>query len=482
MTKAFVGALLGLAVATSSPTVAQAQNGVENRVIGSLDSRMAQPECKLDGAGDFRVSSAKVYLKTGIEGSGDVSNRTNALKNGVRVLNEAIVSNGQGKNPAAWYYMGRLNIQQGDLEGADTAFTRAVALAPACKADVDKYRYRVWAALVNAGQTFRQAKQGDSAMVMLRAANHIHRSLPLAYVVMGELFNDREMPDSALVYFGKAGNTEPTDPAQIKARNQAAFNYGALLMNAGRSAEAVTAFRHYLTLEPDDAQAKSALARAFRGANMPDSAKVLESEIIATAGTAGAADGAEISASDLFDIAVKQFNDKDFQSAAATFEKITTANPNNRDALYNQASAYYQLKNGAKLQQTADKLIALEPLSADALTLRAQGYQMQKDQDGTIKAFTALTALPIDVKVDSLRVNPEGAVFYAVATGREPKDLGGKAIPTTPVTLTVEFLGTGGTVVNSQDITLPAQAPAAVHPFSVTGTGAGIVGWRYTKK
>lgn len=483
MTKVLVGALLGITVAASFTTAAQAQNGIQNRIAASLDSKMAQPECKLDGAGDFRVSSAKVYLKTGIEGTGDASNRINALKNGVRVLNEAIVSNGQAKNPGAWYYLGRIYIQQGDLAGADSAFIKVETLAPGCTADVAKYRYRVWAALVNAGQTFRQAKQDDSAMVMLRAANSIHHTLPLAYVVLGELFNDQQKADSALVYFGKAAATEPTEPAQVKARNQAAFNYGALLMNAGRAPEAVAAFHRYLKLEPNDAQAKSALAKAFRAAGMPDSAKGLEGEVLASAGAAGTGTvGGEVTEADLFDIAVKQFNDKDFKAAAETFNKITTRNPNSRDALYNQASAYYQLKDGANLQQTAAKLIAVEPLSADALTLRAQGFQMTKDQDGMIKAFTALQSLPVDVKVDSLRVNQGGATFYAVATGREPKDEAGKAIPVKPLTLVVEFLGAGGTVVGTAEAALPPLAPAAVSPVAVKGTGAGITGWRYKLK
>lgn len=481
MIKAFVGGLLVTAAATTYASTAFAQDGVQNRVTTSLDTRMVQPECKLDGAGDFRVSSAKVYLKTGIEGTGDPSNRTNALKNGVRVLNEAIVANGQTKNAAAWYYLGRINLQQGDVVGADSALARAESLAPACKGDIEKYRYRVFASLVNAGQTFRQAKQDDSSMVMFRAATTIYKPSPLAYVFIGELFNDQEKPESAMVYFGKAAGTEPTEAAQVKARNQSAFNYGALLLNAGRGPEAVTALRRYLALVPEDAQAKGAMAKAFRAAGMPDSAKVLESQLVSAAGASAAA-GGEVSEADLFDIAVKQFNDKDFKAAAETFSRITSKNPNNRDALYNQASAYYQLKDGANLQSTAAKLVMIEPLSADAQTLQAQGYQLAKDQNGMIKAFTALQALPVDVKVDSLRVNPTGAVFYGVATGREAKDEASKVIPPKPLTMTVEFLGANGAVVGTADVALPALKPATVHPFTVTGTAAGITGWRYKAK
>ena len=144
------GLLSGLAMLLLTAPLT-AQNGVQNRVIGSLDTRLVQPECKLDGAGDFRIASGKTYLKTGIEGTGDQSNRVNGLKNGVRVITEAMTSAGQGKNPAAWYYLGRLYLQQGDLYGADSALTRAAELAPQCAEEISKSRKYGWAGLVNRG-------------------------------------------------------------------------------------------------------------------------------------------------------------------------------------------------------------------------------------------------------------------------------------------------------------------------------------------
>jgi tetratricopeptide (TPR) repeat protein len=478
MTKVFAGGMLAMLIA--APLAAQ-QNGIQSRVLASLDTRMVQPECKMDGGGDFRVSSGKTYLKTGIEGTGDPSNRVNALKSGVRVINEAITTANQAKNPSAWYYLGRIYLQQGDVVGADSAFNRAVALAPACKEDVQKYRYRVWAALVNAGQTFRQAKQDDSALVMFRTANVIDNSLPLSYVFMADLFNDQSQPDSALHYFGRGAATEPTDPAMVKARDQAAFNYGVLLLNAGRAKEAVTALQRYRALQPDDVTAKKAMAQAFRAAGMADSAQALERALIASATQAPDASG-EVSEDDLVDIAVKQFNDKNYKEAAATFEKVIAKNPWNRDAVYNQANAYLALSDGANLALTAEKLILIEPLAEYDHSLRIQGYKLASNKDGLYKAVVGREALPVNVEVQGFKLAGDGATLTAKVTGREARDENNKVIPGRPLTLAVDFLGDAGSVVTSQDVQLPVLKAGESQNITAAGKGTGIKAWRYRVK
>jgi tetratricopeptide (TPR) repeat protein len=405
----------------------------------------------------------------------------NALKNGVRVITEAITTANQGKNPSAWYWLGRLYLQQGDVIGADSAFNRAVAIVPTCKDDVKKYRYRVWAALVNAGQTFRQAKQDDSALIMFRAANVMDQSLPLSYVFMADLFNDQGKADSSLYYFGKGGATEPTDPNMVKARNQAAFNYGVLLLNAGKNREAVTALQRYRALQPDDVAAKKAMAQAFRAAGMTDSAQVLEKDLIAASGQAGGATG-EISEDDLMDIAVKQFNDKNFKEAAATFEKVIGKNPWNRDAVYNQANAYLALSDGASLASSAEKLIAIEPLAEYDHTLRIQGYKLANNKDGIYKAVVGQEALIVNVEVQSFKLTAEGATLEAKVTGREARDENNKIIPAKPITLGVEFLGADGSVVSSQDAQIPPVKAGESHSLSVPAKGTGIRAWRYRVK
>lgn len=485
MIKVFVGGLLvALSAAALSPSAVTAQDGVSNRVSAALGSKNVPPDCKLEGSGDFRVSSAKVYLRTGIEGTGDAINRTNALRNGDRVLKEAITVNGQGKNPAAWYYLGRINLQQGDLAGADSAFKKVEAMAPACNADVRMYRYRVWAALVNAGQTLQQAKQGDSSVVMFRAANQIMAGMPMAYILLAQHFNDAGNADSSIVYFGKAAATEPTagDTTQLKHRNQAAFNYGVLLLEANRAPDAIVAFRRYLAIQPNDVAAKKGISQAFRKVGQVDSAQVYERQIASAATSGPDAMGAEVSETDLFDIAVKQFTDKDYKAAAETFTRITTQNPSNRDALYNLANAYLALDDGPNLAKTAELLLAIEPLSEQDHKLRVQGYKTAKNSDMLTKSVVTYVALPVNVKVEGLAIGGASSTLTASATGREALDEASKPIPAKPLAMVVEFLGAGGTVVTTTEVPLPALKNGEAHPITAVGSGTGIVGWRYKVK
>src|SRR3954466_14946057 len=146
---------------------------VNERVAKAMPTKYAPPKCDLKPK-HFKVSSGATYLKTGIE-TEIPENRARALSSGEKVLLEAIQQNGQDKNPAAWYYLGRIYLHQGDIVGADSAFTKAVALAPACKEEITNLRYMGWVPLVNAGITFAKEQNNDSALVLFRQASTIYR-------------------------------------------------------------------------------------------------------------------------------------------------------------------------------------------------------------------------------------------------------------------------------------------------------------------
>jgi len=475
---------VGLATCVlAAPAMAQQPNLVEAKVVSSLDRTFVEPTCKLEGGGDFRVRSGRTYLSTAITGSGDQANRDRAARDGIRVISDAITGANQAKNPAAWYYLARLYLQKADLSGADSAFTRAQGLAPTCAADIQRYRYRTWATLVNAGAGYRKAEQNDSAMVMLRAADIIYRELPLGYITMADIFTATGQNDSALVYFGKAAATQPTDTIQVKIRNQALFNYGVLQLNAGRHADAVATFQSYLKLAPDDMTAKKALAQAYRATGRSDEAQALEREIIAAAGAGAAAGSGEgISERDLMEIAVKQFNDKNYADAATTFSKVTDMNPWNRDAWFNLANSYLALQDGAKLAEAGSHLLGIEPLSEYAHNLAAQGYRTAGNTDALFKMIVAREALLANVEIDRLTLTGSEAKLMGKATGREARDENNKLLPAKPQTVTVEFLGQGGSVVATSELTIPALKPGETAELSTEAAGAGVTAWRYRLK
>jgi tetratricopeptide (TPR) repeat protein len=462
-------------------TVGQAQQPVLNdRVAKSMPTSYKPAECKIK-PNHFKVASAAGYLKSAIETDVPES-KTRILGQGEKVILEAMQQNGQEKNPAAWYYLGRIYLQQGNLYPADTALTKAEQLAPDCAKDIAGYRRNAWVALVKAGSKFEEDQNPDSALVLYRQAGAIYRGSPITFYQTAAIMNDKGQPDSAAYYFGQAATVAAasTDTTDIKYRNRSMFNQGALLLNGKKYDQATVVFEQYLKLVPTDNEAKRGLAAAYRGSGKIEQAQALEKELVAAGGAPGAASAA--ASQDLMSAGVNAYNDKKYADAAAAFEKLVAAEPNNRDALYNLSNTYLAMKNGPKLAETAAKLVAIEPLSETALKLQGEGYKQSAKVDDAVKTAEQVLALPADVKASDFTATGSGANLTLTATGRAAQTAAGKAIPAVAVPIVIEFLAGSGTVVATQEAQVPALAAGASQEVKVAGQGSGITAWRYKRK
>ena len=471
--------LLPLAAATAE---AQQQKVLSQRVAKSMPTSYRAPECGMK-SGHFKVSSGASYLKTGIET--DVpDNQKRALDSGEKVLLEAMQQNGQGSNAAAWYYLGRIYLQRGDLYGADSALTRAEKLAPDCAKEIDGYRQNAWVALIKGGNGFEEQKNLDSALALYNQAGVIFRKSPIPYYQAASVYNEKGKTDSAAASYGKAvaAGANATDTTEQKIRNRSAFNQGAILLNAQKHQEAAAAFEQYLKWQPNDIEAKRGLAAAYRGMGQADKAQALEQQIVAAGGTAGAAGGGGAGSTDLMNVGVNLYNDKKYAEAAEAFAKVAAAEPNNRDALFNLSNTYLAMKDGPKLLATAQQLSAIEPLSENSLKLVGEGYKQAGKIDDAVKTAEQVLALPVDVRVTDFAAAAGGATWTATATGRQAQTAAGKPIPPVSVTITVEFLDAKGTPVGSQDVQIPALDAGKTQELKAAGQGAGIAAWRYKRK
>jgi tetratricopeptide (TPR) repeat protein len=464
-----------LTAASAVPASAQ-QPSANDRVVKSLPSRYVPPECGLK-SGHFKVSSGATYLKTGIE-TEITANRARALVSGQKVVLEAIEKNGQEKNPAAWYYLGRLYLQQGDIVAADSALTKAEAMAPKCKEDISKVRYTGWVPLVNAGIDFTKAENNDSALALFRQANIIYRDKPVAYLNAGVIYANAGQVDSAIVYWQKA--SEIGERANlVEDRNAATRNLGAALQRANRHQEAVPVLEKYLGWVPNDAEVKRALASSYRVTGQTEKAQALEKEV--GAAPPGAASPAGGAASQM-NAAIGLYNQKNYKEAAAGFEQVLATEPYNRDALFGLANSYIGLKNGPKLAEAAARLQAIEPMNEEVIRMLANGQRMAKKETLANKTAIQVLALPTTVSVSQFAPTAEGATVTGTATGREAQTAQGKPIAATPVTLVFEFLDSKGNVVATQEVQLPALKPGAAQPIEAKAQGAGIAAWRYKRK
>lgn len=168
-----------------------------------------QPPCELK-AGHFRVTSAIVDLQNAAT---KANARDRLLKDANDVLTRAITQDKQDKNPAAWYYFGRYYVEVKDAAGADSAFQRAVALAPLCKEDIDRHRNSVWVDVINAGLTDWQDNKLDSAKLLLRQAAALRPDHPRAFLSLGQIYEGENKLDSAAIYLSQAAAAAGSDTA-----------------------------------------------------------------------------------------------------------------------------------------------------------------------------------------------------------------------------------------------------------------------------
>ena len=481
--KATIASAFLILAAGAVPAAAQ-QRVLSDRVAKSMPTAYRAPECGLK-SNHFKVSSGASYLKTGIEN--DVpENQKRALENGERVLLEAMQQNGQEKNPAAWYYLGRIYLQRGDLYGADSAMARAERLAPDCAKEISAYRQNAWVALIRGGNSFEEQKNPDSALVLYRQAGMIFTKSPIPYYQAANVFNTQGQTDSAAAYFGKAVavSANATDTTEVNIRDRSAFNQGALLLNAKKFPEAAAAFEQYLKWVPGDNEAKRGLAGAYRGMGDAAKAQALEQQIVAAGGAAGggAGGGAGTGSADIMNIGVNFYNEKKYAEAAGAFEKVIQAEPYNHDGLFNLTNTYLALKDGPKLLATAQRLAELEPMNERALKLVGEGFKQTKKVNEAVSTAEKVLALPVDVQVSEFSAKADAASLTGTATGREAMSAAGKPMPPAPVTLVVEFLNTSGGVVASQDVAVPALKAGESQAVKASGQGAGIVSWRYKQK
>jgi tetratricopeptide (TPR) repeat protein len=485
--------------------------------VAAGQDRWIVPKCDLK-PGHHMVNGGLLYLKNATN-TNFQAQREKDLRDAHRTLKEAITQNGQDKNGAAWYYLGRYYGLSNDLAGADSAFRRAQALVPGCKDDITTWRKTLWTPVFNQGVQAYNAGKSDSAIYFFGLAAAIYPE-PIGTAALASLYANSNQVDSALKYYSRTAEIAGADTQYTKERREALYNQAALLYSvAGSSVEqeqhqrwsdAAAAFQTYLKSYPGDVQAMAALASSYTRLKQPDSAMALYRQIVAKADSADPAALFAAGAA-MFNSAPEQpdtattaaacrksaktpaerrtcdqnaraaFARHDsvtkvtYRLAARAFEAGLARSPYSRDGLYNSVSTYYLLGDTAKVVPVARRLVAVDPMNRAALRLAAAAHQMKGSVDSTVHYVTvAESTLVVDVTVQSFRITEESASFSAIVTNFHAK-------PSPPVKLTIEFLNAKGDVVASQPAEVPAQQPNGMFDLQAQAIGVGIAAWRYKK-
>ncbi|MGE5760779.1 MAG: tetratricopeptide repeat protein [Gemmatimonadota bacterium] len=325
--------------------------------------------------------------------------------------------------------------------------------------------------------------------------------------------------DSAAKYF-RMGIAAARDPKYVREKNDAMFNLANSYYAAQRYDSAATAYTEYLKIAPNDAQALARLGDVLESGGHKDSAMAVYANIIAHADSmdpsslfnAGVSiyngappnpDTVSLSADCRRDrtggrkgltlvqrrgitaacdsVARQAMKDRDaaaaqnYRLAAQAFEAGLARNHQSRDGLFNLANSYLALRDPDKMLAIAQRLVAVDPLNRNSVRLVAQAWALKSRSDSALHYVTLSDSLlPIDLSVTSF------------APGDQNVRLGGiianyHTTPSTPLTLTFEFLDASDKVVATQTVDVPAIPADGTHRFQVQAIGAGVVAWRYRK-
>jgi len=441
--------------------------------------------------------------------------RAKDLKDAERVLTQAVTTGKQEKNPAAWYYLGRYYLMADDFAAADSALSKALALAPACKEDIALYRRQAWVPIFNAGVQAWQGGNTDSAIASFRRANQIYKAEPMGFTYIANLFVGAEQLDSAAKYF-RLAFAAASDPKYARDRRDALFNVARVYHSGKRYDEAITAYREYLAAYPSDVQGMASLAGLYLLANNRDSAMALYNRVVDRADSAGADDlfgaaqsilGAIPSSPDTaaMDVdcgkAVKKKSptltarqvaarcapaaadtmrkyhavaDPQYRLVAKTYEAGLAKNPYSRDALYNLAGISYLIGDSAKVLPLAQRLYAVDPMNRSTLAKIAGGWQLLGKKDSVLYYLQVADSLPVEITVSTFSTTEKGASLEGRMTNVRAK-------ASVPLKITFDFLDAKGNVVATQSQDVPTLDPSANQPFKVTVDQPGAVAWRYKR-
>ena len=453
----------------------------------------------------MHTRSAEVYLDRA-KGASQPEERTDLLNKAIEALRQGMESD--ASNPRIWFLAGQAYTRLMDVEGADSSFDKAEALYPEYREEIEPERMALWVNEYNSG--ISAVQEGDEAKAIARfeAADRIYRGRPDATVTLGSLY-------------ARAGNVEKAEAAyratleivrgpaaaeldaEAKAEwaeqeATAAIRLAELLSQSGRTEEALEVHRALVERQPDNGQARSALATALAAAGQNEEAAGIYEQVL------GDDDLDDIA---LFNTGVGLYQAQQFELAARAFEKSIEKNPSARDTYYNLGQALYataseleKQRDAAaeadraainekltvvyeKLASAAERLRELDPNQKSGLMMLAQAQRSLGElsaepaaSEWKQKALATLElAEQMPFEVSGIAVAP--GETQATVKG----DLTNLTVPVgTPIVLEFTLFDVSGAPVATESVTVTAPEANAQAQFTFdVATARPVAGWKY---
>lgn len=129
-------------------------------------------------------------------------------KEAIRLLEIEVQKNPQ--NDEAWFFLGGLKADQGDLTGMNKAFDAALKISPKHANEIRSMRYNQWGQNLNAGVNYLEKASSDSSQYFEKSLTAFQKAIAawpdtsLTYRYLGYVYNNKGDFDNALVAFQRA--------------------------------------------------------------------------------------------------------------------------------------------------------------------------------------------------------------------------------------------------------------------------------------
>ncbi|MGH6943128.1 MAG: tetratricopeptide repeat protein [Geminicoccaceae bacterium] len=373
----------------------------------------------------------------------DTAQRNQYYRDALVALQEGMQE--EPDNARIWFIAGQAHAGLHHFEEADAAFDKVVELFPDLAADVDAEREAGWLEGFQAGVALMDADQNEQAIAVLQASHELYPHRPEGLLNIGSIYANQGQTDQAIEAF---------EQAIVAARGP--------------------------HLEKLDSTGQAQWAHF---------AEMAEMNIAQMTGAAG----------------VENFQQGNYDEAAAAFTKAAEINPYSRDYLFNIVQAHYAKAQDLEEQRDStaepgsapqdqeliqiyqalgpeiEKVREFDPNNETLLYILARserrlGELSGNEEAGQQKALAALRQLEaLPVEVQELIITP-GEQQVAI----EGKVKNRTLEPGSPVTIQITLLGSTGEPIGETTATATAGAKDEIATFQATADiTAQLAGWKY---
>jgi predicted Zn-dependent protease len=392
------------------------------------------------------------------------------------------------------------------LHSIDSAFVLVENVSPDCAASVAPWRQqKPWVDILKASIDAANNQKLDSAEVLAKESLQLYRGSPYAYMVLGQVAATKGNSKDAIYNFQAAAD-RATDTSSADTRRDALLELGQVAAAAAQQSGVSPADKDSLL-----AKARVAFQKLLDDAEAKQQYKVSATKGLATVAVASGdtaaiknsyapqlANPSAFSYGELMQAGVAAFSANQIADATKLFESAYPLNPYGRDVLLNLTISYVKDSLFDKALPVAQRLVSVDPANEGDYQLLAFTYGKLSQRYAARGKAAAKGSAAAKALADSARITIDSSLKYRpmadslpvqvvvsrFGAGQENVNLDGEVTnqtdKPTSYTVKIDFLDKTGAVVQSQTATVGPVPAKGTTQFSVNGTGASIIAFRYT--